>query len=64
MVLFLNILFSRSRNTGVNLFNILKYEWNAKIKKNTYMIGSQKSDVQFAKNSGIKGLLFQSGRVD
>lgn len=28
------------------------------------MIGGQKSDMQFAKNSGIKGLLFQSGRLD
>ena len=50
--------------TQKSVYLIFQKEWNAKIKKNTYMIGGQKSDMQFAKNSGIKGLLFQSGRLD
>ena len=57
-------LFSNTRKPGTGLFHILEKEWNVKIKEDTYMIGDQKSDMQFAQNCGIKGLLFKSGRLD
>jgi len=55
---------SNCRKPGVGLFKILTQDWNILLKKNIYMIGDQKSDIEFAKNCGIKGLLFTSGRLD
>lgn len=55
---------SNCRKPGDGLFKILTQDWNILLKKNIYMIGDQKSDIEFAKNCGIKGLLFKSGRLD
>ena len=55
---------SNCRKPGDGLFKILIQEWNILFNKNIYMIGDQKSDIEFAKNCRIKGLLFKSGRLD
>jgi len=55
---------SNCRKPGDGLFKILIKEWNILLNKKIYMIGDQKSDIEFARNCGIKGLLFKSGRLD
>lgn len=55
---------SNCRKPGDGLFKILTQEWNILFNRNIYMIGDQKSDIEFAKNCRIKGLLFRSGRLD
>lgn len=55
---------SNCRKPGDGLFKILTQEWNILFNRNIYMIGDQKSDIEFAKNCRIKGLLFKSGRLD
>ena len=54
---------SPCRKPGTKLFRILKKEWNIR-SKNMSMIGDQKSDMDFAANCNIKGILFKEGRLD
>ena len=54
---------SSCRKPGIKLFKILCKEWNLKNKKNIIMIGDQISDMNFAKNAGIKSALFNYGNL-
>ena len=49
---------SSLRKPKTGMFALAKKKWNIN-KKKTFMIGDQKTDMQFAKKSGIKGYLFQ-----
>jgi len=51
--------YSSCRKPGIKLFKILCKEWNVKNKKNIIMIGDQISDMDFAKNAGIKSAFFK-----
>ena len=46
----------RKPNNG--MFNIVNKKWKVD-KQKSFMIGDQSTDVQFAKKSGIKALLFK-----
>ena len=49
---------SRLRKPDNGMFILAKKKWNID-KKNTFMIGDQITDMQFAKKSGIRGYLFK-----
>ena len=51
------------RKPGIKLFKTIEKEWKIKIRKRTYMIGDQITDIQFAKNANIKSALFKSGNL-
>ena len=53
-------LFSHCRKPGIKLFKILIKEWKIKFTKNTYMIGDQITDMQFAKKAKIRGAQFRN----
>tara|TARA_Y100000816_G_C26108192_1_gene589864 strand:- start:1687 stop:2187 length:501 start_codon:yes stop_codon:yes gene_type:complete len=50
----------RKPNTG--MLELAQKKWDFD-KKNTLMIGDSKSDIECAKNFGIKGLLFKNGSL-
>ena len=45
------------RKPNIGMFLLAKKRWNVD-KKNSFMIGDQKSDIEFAKRAKIKGYLF------
>jgi D-glycero-D-manno-heptose 1,7-bisphosphate phosphatase len=45
------------RKPNIGMFLLAKKKWNVD-KKNSFMIGDQKSDIEFAKRAKIKGYLF------
>tara|TARA_B100000795_G_scaffold259880_1_gene235230 strand:- start:2185 stop:2691 length:507 start_codon:yes stop_codon:yes gene_type:complete len=49
---------SSLRKPKNGMFALAQKKWNID-KKNTFMIGDKKTDMQFAKKSGIKGYFFQ-----
>ena len=49
---------SNLRKPNNGMFNIVNKKWKVD-KKKSFMIGDQYTDIQFAKKSGIKGLLFK-----
>ena len=51
------------RKPGIKLFKTIEKEWEIKINKNTYMIGDQITDIQFAKNANIQSALFKKGNL-
>lgn len=51
---------SQCRKPGIKLFNELTREWKIKKRKTILMIGDQITDMQFAQNAKIKGVLFKS----
>jgi len=48
---------SSLRKPNIGMFLLAKKRWNVD-KKNSFMIGDQKSDIEFAKRAKIKGYLF------
>jgi D-glycero-D-manno-heptose 1,7-bisphosphate phosphatase len=46
------------RKPKIGMYSLIKKQWNVNSKK-ICMIGDQKSDIEFAKNCKIKGLLFK-----
>ena len=55
---------SKFRKPDIGFFYKIKRDWNIKHLKKIYMIGDQTSDMEFAANCGIQGLLFQGKRLD
>ena len=53
---------SSCRKPGIKFYKIIKKKWDIKY-KNIYMIGDKRSDLKFAKNCGIKGLLFKENNL-
>lgn len=51
------------RKPGIKLFKTIEKEWEIKISKDTYMIGDQITDIQFAKNAEIQSALFKKGNL-
>ncbi len=49
---------SSCRKPGTKFYKLIKKNWGI-VSKNIYMIGDQKSDMEFAMNCGIKGKLFK-----
>lgn len=49
---------SKLRKPNIGMFQIINKKWKVD-KKKSFMIGDQKTDMKFAKNSGIKGFLFK-----
>lgn len=45
------------RKPNIGMFNIINKKWKVN-KKKSFVIGDQYTDIQFAKNSGIRGFLF------
>lgn len=45
------------RKPRIGMFRLAQKKWNIN-KKNSFMIGDQKTDIEFAKRAKIKGLLF------
>ncbi len=50
--------FSKLRKPEIGMFKIVNKIWKVD-KRKSFMIGDQKSDMEFAKKSGIKGFLFK-----
>ena len=48
---------SSLRKPNIGMFLLAKRKWNVD-KKNSFMIGDQKTDIEFAKKAKIKGYLF------
>ena len=46
------------RKPNIGMFNIINKKWKVN-KKKSFVIGDQYTDIQFAKNSGIRGFLFK-----
>jgi D-glycero-D-manno-heptose 1,7-bisphosphate phosphatase len=46
------------RKPNIGMFLLAKKKWNID-RKNSFMIGDQKTDMEFAKNAKIKGYLFR-----
>ena len=53
---------SSCRKPGTRFYELIKNNWNIK-HKNIYMIGDKITDIKFAKNCGIKGLLFNENNL-
>jgi D-glycero-D-manno-heptose 1,7-bisphosphate phosphatase len=45
------------RKPNIGMFNLVQKKWNID-KKNSFMIGDQKTDIEFAKRAKIKGYFF------
>jgi D-glycero-D-manno-heptose 1,7-bisphosphate phosphatase len=45
------------RKPNIGMFNLVQKRWNID-KKNSFMIGDQKTDIEFAKRAKIKGYFF------
>lgn len=48
---------SSLRKPGIGMFRLAQKKWNID-RKNSFMIGDQKSDMEFAKKAKLKGFLF------
>jgi D-glycero-D-manno-heptose 1,7-bisphosphate phosphatase len=48
---------SSLRKPNIGMFSLVQKKWNID-KKNSFMIGDQKTDIEFAKRAKIKGYLF------
>jgi D-glycero-D-manno-heptose 1,7-bisphosphate phosphatase len=46
------------RKPNIGMFNLAQKKWNID-KRNSFMIGDQKTDIEFAKRAKIKGYLFK-----
>lgn len=55
---------SKFRKPGSGFFSKIKRDWKIKNLKKIYMIGDQTSDMEFAANCGLQGLLFQGKNLD
>ena len=55
---------SQFRKPGIAFYHKIKKEWNIRQTSKIYMIGDQITDLYFARNCGIKGLLFKNKRLD
>ena len=44
------------------MFRLVQKKWKVD-KKNSFMIGDQKTDMEFAKKVNIKGFLFKKGNL-
>ncbi|MDA7453893.1 HAD-IIIA family hydrolase, partial [Candidatus Pelagibacter ubique] len=53
---------SSLRKPKKGMYLLIKKNWNIGEKK-TFMIGDQDSDIKFAENAKIKGILFQGGNL-
>lgn len=53
---------SSLRKPNIGMFLLAKKKWNID-KKNSFMIGDQKTDVEFAKKAQIKGYLFNQDNL-
>lgn len=59
MVLLINIKKkSNLRKPDIGMFQKAKKKWNIDL-KNSFMIGDQKTDMEFAKKAKIKGYMFK-----
>ena len=53
---------SSCRKPGIKFYNKIKNNWEIDY-KNIYMIGDKETDLKFAKNCGIKGMLFKEDNL-
>ena len=53
---------SQLRKPNIGMFKLVKKRWKIDL-KNSFMIGDQLSDMQFAKKAKIKGFLFKSNNL-
>ena len=55
---------SKFRKPDIGFFSKIKRDWNIKHLQDTYMVGDQASDMEFAAKCGIRGLLFKGKNLD
>ena len=53
---------SSCRKPGIKFYKIIRKDWDIKY-KNILMIGDKVTDLEFAKNCGIKGLIFNQNNL-
>ena len=53
---------SKLRKPKIGMFRLVQKKWKVD-KKNSFMIGDQKTDMEFAKKVNIKGFLFKKGNL-
>ena len=53
---------SNMRKPNIGMYRLVEKKWKVD-KKNSFVIGDQKTDIEFAERAGLKGYLFKGGSL-